>query len=314
LNPSNSKGFNDVFGNVWEWTEDHFNALPGSKTHYLYDDFSTPCYDGRHNIIMGGSWASAGDVASYFARYMFRRHFFQLCGFRLVRSLSNGILKPNPQVRLVADQIYILGGSNNTHNNNNKINLNPNKIVLNFYPTLNQQYLYDSHLHPEKFENEILHEYNDTNPLWFKGLFSEIKNLLNDLNSKKLVTHFGASSGKITFELTKEFEEVIGIDVSAKLLDTSIKLQSLGNLEVKLESSNNKIIKLDIRDNFTASRAVFKQMTWIPNEIPKSDLVIFTMIHRVSNYMCNLFYFIVYQIDNLVIYFFIFVKSMVKKI
>lgn len=84
--------------------------MPGNKTHYLYDDFSSPCYDGRHNIIMGGSWASAGDVASYFARYMFRRHFYQHCGFRLARSIPTGTLsKPNPQIRLVADRIFLLG-------------------------------------------------------------------------------------------------------------------------------------------------------------------------------------------------------------
>lgn len=103
-------GFYDAHGNVWEWTEDHFAPLPGFEIHYLYDDFSTPCYDGWHNTIMGaawrrrqgialrrsltlltpcrfacpsgGSWASAGDLASRYARYHFRRHFFQHMGFR----------------------------------------------------------------------------------------------------------------------------------------------------------------------------------------------------------------------------------------
>lgn len=107
--PENSKGFHDVFGNVWEWCEDNFNGLPGGKTHFIYDDFSTPCYDGRHNIIMGGSWASSGDEASRFARYMFRRHFYQHCGFRLARSIpkSDGS-KSNPQVRIVKDSIYLM--------------------------------------------------------------------------------------------------------------------------------------------------------------------------------------------------------------
>jgi formylglycine-generating enzyme required for sulfatase activity len=56
------KGFNDVFGNTWEWCEDHFNGLPGFKTSYMYD--------GRHNIILGGSWISTGDEASRYARFM----------------------------------------------------------------------------------------------------------------------------------------------------------------------------------------------------------------------------------------------------
>ena len=44
-------GHYDVYGNLWEWVEDHFNGLPGFKTTYLYDDFSTPFYDDRHNLI-----------------------------------------------------------------------------------------------------------------------------------------------------------------------------------------------------------------------------------------------------------------------
>ena len=50
--PPTSMGVHDVYGNVWEWTEDHFNGLPGFSTTFLYDDFSTPCFDGRHNVIM----------------------------------------------------------------------------------------------------------------------------------------------------------------------------------------------------------------------------------------------------------------------
>ena len=49
--PANSMGFYDVYGNVWEWLEDQFNGLPGFKTHYLYDDFSSPCFDGRHTMM-----------------------------------------------------------------------------------------------------------------------------------------------------------------------------------------------------------------------------------------------------------------------
>ena len=50
--PPTSMGFYDVYGNVWEWVEDDFNGLPGFKTHYLYDDFSSPCFDGKHTMIL----------------------------------------------------------------------------------------------------------------------------------------------------------------------------------------------------------------------------------------------------------------------
>ncbi|MEN0058471.1 MAG: 5-histidylcysteine sulfoxide synthase, partial [Bdellovibrio sp.] len=46
--PANSRGVADLFGNVWQWVEDQFNPLDGFSVHPLYDDFSTPCFDGKH--------------------------------------------------------------------------------------------------------------------------------------------------------------------------------------------------------------------------------------------------------------------------
>lgn len=81
---ASSVGVYDAQGNVWQWQEDHFNGLPGFESHYLYDDFSSPCFDGRHTMILGGSFISTGDEASRFARFAFRRHFIQHAGFRYV--------------------------------------------------------------------------------------------------------------------------------------------------------------------------------------------------------------------------------------
>jgi formylglycine-generating enzyme required for sulfatase activity len=62
-----------VFGNAWTWCEDFFSSLPeGYGVHEFYDDFSSPCYDGEHSMIMGGSFMSTGDEASRFARFHFR--------------------------------------------------------------------------------------------------------------------------------------------------------------------------------------------------------------------------------------------------
>jgi formylglycine-generating enzyme required for sulfatase activity/SAM-dependent methyltransferase len=92
---ASSTGFSDTHGNVWEWVEDHFAPLPGFELHYMYDDFSAPCFDGWHTSIMGSSWASTGDLSSSFARYHFRRHFFQHLGFRYVRlETPAGALEP----------------------------------------------------------------------------------------------------------------------------------------------------------------------------------------------------------------------------
>ena len=84
--PRTASGVHDARGNVWTWCEDHFAALPGFAPHYLYDDFSTPCFDGKHQLILGGSFISLGDEASRFARFHFRPHFHQHAGFRIVQS------------------------------------------------------------------------------------------------------------------------------------------------------------------------------------------------------------------------------------
>ena len=60
---------------------DGFNNF---TVHPLYDDFSTPTFDGKHNLIKGGSWISTGNELLKSSRYAFRRHFYQHAGFRYV--------------------------------------------------------------------------------------------------------------------------------------------------------------------------------------------------------------------------------------
>lgn len=78
--------FFDVVGNAWQWTETPIYPFEGFEVHEIYDDFTTPTFDERHNMIKGGSWISSGNVALPSARYAFRRHFFQHAGFRYVVS------------------------------------------------------------------------------------------------------------------------------------------------------------------------------------------------------------------------------------
>lgn len=81
-----TKGFYDVIGNVWQWTEMPISGLDGFEIHPFYDDFSTPTFDAKHNLIKGGSWISTGNLAIRDSRYAFRRHFFQHAGFRYIES------------------------------------------------------------------------------------------------------------------------------------------------------------------------------------------------------------------------------------
>lgn len=78
--------FYDVVGNVWQWTETTIYPFEGFKVHPLYDDFTTPTFDGKHNLLKGGSWISCGNESRLSSRYAFRRHFFQHAGFRYVVS------------------------------------------------------------------------------------------------------------------------------------------------------------------------------------------------------------------------------------
>ena len=88
--------FYDVIGNIWQWTSTAIDGFDCFRVHPLYDDFSTPTFDGKHNLIKGGSWISTGNLAIKNARYAFRRHFFQHAGFRYVVSRYQEPMLVNP--------------------------------------------------------------------------------------------------------------------------------------------------------------------------------------------------------------------------
>lgn len=75
--------------------------MDGFDVHPFYDDFSTPTFDGRHNLIKGGSWISCGNETLRNSRYAFRRHFFQHAGLRYVVSES---LVPVPSLVYESDK------------------------------------------------------------------------------------------------------------------------------------------------------------------------------------------------------------------
>ena len=93
VNRFHRNGFYDVVGNVWQWTETPIYPFDGFQVHPLYDDFTTPTFDNKHNLFKGGSWVSTGNEAMKHSRYAFRRHFFQHAGFRYVE--SDEVIKVN---------------------------------------------------------------------------------------------------------------------------------------------------------------------------------------------------------------------------
>ena len=89
-------GFFDLIGNVWQWTETPIDGFDGFEIHPVYDDFSTPTFDGKHNLFKGGCWISTGNYAIKDSRYAFRRHFFQYSGMRYVEAKP----LPEPEVNV----------------------------------------------------------------------------------------------------------------------------------------------------------------------------------------------------------------------
>ncbi|PWN31134.1 DUF323-domain-containing protein [Jaminaea rosea] len=60
---ANSLGLPGHNGGVWEWTCTAFSAHEGFVPSILYPGYSADFHDGRHDVVLGGSWASTPCVA-----------------------------------------------------------------------------------------------------------------------------------------------------------------------------------------------------------------------------------------------------------
>jgi 5-histidylcysteine sulfoxide synthase len=101
-NQQGAQGLYDIHGNVWQWLEDNFYPLKGFEIHKYYPDFSTPCFDDKHKMIAGSSFFSTGNLASIYSRYHFRPHFFQHCGFRIIKA-EGSYFKKNIEIKFTTE-------------------------------------------------------------------------------------------------------------------------------------------------------------------------------------------------------------------
>lgn len=50
-------------GGLWEWTSTPLAAFEGYKPMDLYPGYSSDFFDGKHNVCLGGSWATVPRIA-----------------------------------------------------------------------------------------------------------------------------------------------------------------------------------------------------------------------------------------------------------
>lgn len=257
---ANEKGFHDVFGNVWQWCEDHFHPLDGSKPHPYYDDFSAPCYDGEHQMILGGSFASAGDMASIWARFHFRPHFSQHAGFRIARNADGN---PAPSAKLIQNAAAVTYESNEMLNKYMLMHWGSDAEIFANVPVPPSHFAHTVHLPNTCAELVMGH--------------SRAFNRVLDL---------GCAVGRSSFELARHFSEVIGIDYSHEFIASANALKAQGALayERKDMGSLTQTLQASVDANIDRSRLHFEQgdACALPLHIKGFDAVL------LANVLCRL--------------------------
>jgi formylglycine-generating enzyme required for sulfatase activity len=76
-------------GGVWEWTSSPLERHEGFEPMSLYPLYTTDFFDGKHNVVLGGSWATHPRIAgrASFVNWYQRNYPYAWVGARLVRDI-----------------------------------------------------------------------------------------------------------------------------------------------------------------------------------------------------------------------------------
>jgi ergothioneine biosynthesis protein EgtB len=81
-------GVHELVGNGWEWTGTPFAPFPGFEPMPRYPGYSADFFDGRHFVMLGGSWATDEALLRPSFRNWFQPHYpYVFSKFRCARSL-----------------------------------------------------------------------------------------------------------------------------------------------------------------------------------------------------------------------------------
>ena len=207
----------DVIGNVWQWSSTPMYPFEGFKVHPIYDDFTVPTFDGKHNLINGGSFISCGNLATQKSRYGFRRHFYQHAGFRYIHSEYEEKVTTDYYTSdtIVAQYCHFGWGEN--------------RLGVENYPA--------------KCAKLAL-EYMKDKP-------------------KVRALDIGCAIGRSSFELARGFDEVVGIDFSARFILEAQKLIDDGILRYSMPNEGDIEDFYEVNlDSFNLTKEALKVEFW----------------------------------------------------
>jgi len=290
-------GHRDTTGSAWEWTEDHFNPLKGFEVHHVYDDFSTPCFDGKHSMIVGGSFISTGDEASVFARFHFRPHFLQHSGFRLVASEEDA-----PATHLYAGNFEGQAAARDGALAQQTARLSTNACQPDkdfVYETDESLHMYLGLHYPTSGEAEgvapvLPHHNAPTHGIRFPQRVAELLVSLKPAKTNGHALDIGCAVGGASFELARTFEHVDAFDFSHSFVGAAKRMQ-IGDemnfnipveadLHEKVRAVHEKHITPDVRSKvkfFTGDACQIADMS-ADGQLSKYDGVL------MSNLLCRL--------------------------
>ena len=76
-------------GGTWEWTSSALLPHEGFEPMTLYPAYTADFFDGKHNVVLGGSWATHPRIAGRksFVNWYQRKYPYAWVGARLVRDV-----------------------------------------------------------------------------------------------------------------------------------------------------------------------------------------------------------------------------------